>query len=103
MFLRCKKKSNASNSDHDRVLTTWELFEQQVICRFDSPSIDPSPSLGSLILWLHGFRVMSIVRIDPREALIGDLVVKINHKRFDTHAQVWIKIRDGARKWNRVA
>jgi hypothetical protein len=45
---------------------------------------------------------MNIMGIDPR-ALIGDLVVKINHRRFDTHAQVWIKIRDKARKWNIVA
>jgi hypothetical protein len=80
-----------------------ELFEKHVIHRFDSPSIDPNPSLRSLILWLHSFGVVSIVGINPREALIGDLVVKINHKRFDTHAQVWIKICDRARKWNKVA
>jgi hypothetical protein len=94
---------NANNSDHDQVLATWELFEQQVIRRFDSPNIDPNPSLRSLILWLHSFGVVSIMGIDPREALIRDLVIKINHKRFDTHAQVWIKIRDIARKWNKVA
>ncbi len=40
---------------------------------------------------------------DPREALVGDLAVKINHRRFDTQAQVWIKICDGIREWNRVA
>jgi hypothetical protein len=27
---------------------------------------------------------VSIVGIDPKEALVGDLVVKINHRRFDT-------------------
>ncbi len=72
-------------NDHDQVLATWELFEQHVIRRFHSPSIDPNPSLRSLILWLHRFGV-SIMGIDPREALIRDLMVKINHKRFDTHA-----------------
>jgi hypothetical protein len=36
-----------------------------------------------LILQLHGFGVMNIVGIDPRETLVGNLVVKINHKGFD--------------------
>ncbi len=65
--------------------------------------MDPNPSLGSLILWLHGFGVVNILGIDLREALVGDLVVKINHRGFDMKAQVWMKICDGAAEWNRVA
>jgi hypothetical protein len=65
--------------------------------------INPNPSLESLILWLHGFRVVRIVGIDPKETLIRDLVVKINHRRFDTQAQVWIKIHDEIREWNKVS
>lgn len=38
-----------------------------------------------------------------KETLVGDLVIKINHRRFDTHAQVWIKICNEAREWNKVA
>jgi hypothetical protein len=52
------------------------------------------------IAWLWG---VSIVGINPREALVGDLVVKINHRGFDTKAQVWMKIHDGIGKWNKVA
>jgi hypothetical protein len=54
-----------------------------------------------MILQLHGFGVVNIVGIDPRETQVGDLAVKINHKRFDTHAQVWIEIFDGTKKWNK--
>lgn len=43
--------SNASNSDHDQVQTTRKLFKQQVIHRFDKPSINPNPS----------FRIFDIV------------------------------------------
>jgi hypothetical protein len=52
---------------------------------------------------MHGFGVVNIVGINPNEALIGDLVVKIHHKGFDTHAQIWIKVHNGIREWNRVA
>jgi hypothetical protein len=49
--------SDSSNNDHDQDLITQELFEQQVIHRFDSLSKDPNPFLRSFIMWLHGFRV----------------------------------------------
>jgi hypothetical protein len=35
---------------------------------------------------------------NSREALVGDLAIKINHRRFDTQTQVWIKICDGDRE-----
>jgi hypothetical protein len=54
-------------------------------------------------LRLHGFGVVSIVGIDPKEAKVGNLVVKIHHKGFDTQAQVWIKIRDATKKWINIA
>lgn len=50
--------------------------------------------MGSLIMCLHGFNVVRIMGIDPREVKVGDMEAKIHHKGFDTHAQVWIKIRD---------
>lgn len=68
------------SNDNDQDLITQVLFEQHVIHRFDNPNMDPNPSLGSLILWLHGFGVVDILGIDLREASVGDLVVKINHK-----------------------
>jgi hypothetical protein len=75
---------DSSSSEHNQNLTTQKLFEHQIVHRFDNSGIRQNPSLASLILWLHGFGVVSIMRIDPRETLVGDLVVKINHKRFDT-------------------
>jgi hypothetical protein len=30
-----------------------------------------------------GFGVVRIVGIDPREAEVGDLAIKIHHRRFD--------------------
>jgi hypothetical protein len=95
--------SNTSNNDHNKDLTTQKLFEQPVIRRFNNPCINPNPSLGSLILQLHGFGVVNIMGIYIKETLVGDLVIKINHRRFDTHAQVWIKICNEAREWNKVA
>jgi hypothetical protein len=49
------------------------------------------------------FGVLNIMGIDPREAVVGDLDVKIHHRGFDTQAQIWIKVCNGARKWNKVA
>jgi hypothetical protein len=46
---------------------------------------------------------VNIVGIDPRETLVGNLAIKINHKGFDTKAQVWMKICDGIGEWNKVA
>jgi hypothetical protein len=59
--------------------------------------------MGSLIMCLHGFNVVRIMGIDPREVKVGDMEAKIHHKGFDTHAQVWIKIRDGTKEWVSIA
>jgi hypothetical protein len=75
---------NSSNIEHNQNLTTQKLFEHKIVHRFDNSSIKQNPSLRSLVQRLHGFGVMSIVGIDPRETLVGNLVVKINHRGFDT-------------------
>jgi hypothetical protein len=46
-----------------------------------------------------GFGVVIIVGINRDEAWIGDVVVEIIHNDFCTHVQVWIKIRNGAGRW----
>jgi hypothetical protein len=33
---------------------------------------------------MHGFGVVNIVGKNPSDVLIGDLVIKIHHRRFDT-------------------
>ncbi len=50
-----------------------------------------------------GFALVRIVGIDPKEAEVGNLVIKIHHIGFDTQAQVWIKIRDGVEEWINIA
>ncbi len=52
-----------------------------------------------MILRFLGFGVITVVGIDPDEARIGDVAVKIAHNGFYTRAQVWLKLRDGARGW----
>ncbi len=46
-----------------------------------------------------GFGIMIIVGVNPNEVRIRDVVVEIAHNGFCTRAQVWMKIRDGARGW----
>jgi hypothetical protein len=95
--------SDSSNSRHDQNLTTQKLFEHQIIYRFDNPCIKQNPFVGSFILCLHGFGLVKIVGIDPRVTKVGDLVVKIHHRRFDTQSQIWIKIIDGTREYISIA
>ncbi len=48
---------------------------------------------------LLGFGVITFVAIDLDEAQVGDVAVEIAHNGFYTHAQVWLKLRNGARGW----
>jgi hypothetical protein len=50
-----------------------------------------------------GFGVVHIIGVDPREAQVGDLVVKINQSGFGVHAQIWVKIHGRARGWSNSA
>jgi hypothetical protein len=59
-------------------LTIQEIFEHQIVHRFDSLGIEHTLSIGSLILHMWGLVFFSIVGIDPNEAQIRDLVIKIN-------------------------
>ncbi len=52
---------------------------------------------------LHGFGVVKIMGIDPREVKVGDMEAKIHHKGFDTQVQIWIKICNGTREWVNIA
>jgi hypothetical protein len=50
-----------------------------------------------------GFGVVHIIGINPREASVGDLVVKINHNGFGANANIWVKIHDGVGRWSNGA
>jgi hypothetical protein len=46
-----------------------------------------------------GFGVLTFVGIDPNEAQVGDVAIEIVHNGFCTLAQIWLKLRNGARGW----
>ncbi len=78
---------------------TQEIHEQQLVNRFDFFTSQNGPQRGAIILRLLGFGIVKLVRIDPDEARVGDIVVEVAHSGFYTRAQVWLKVIDGARGW----
>jgi hypothetical protein len=66
---------------------------------FDYPRRQDETQIGALILHLLGFGIMILMGINPNEAHIGDVAVKITHNGFYTRVQVWVKIRNGVGGW----
>jgi hypothetical protein len=44
-----------------------------------------------------------LVGIDPEEARVGDITIEVAHSGFYTRAEVWLKVRDGARGWESIS
>ncbi len=66
-----------SSSSGEEVLVeqvTREIHEQQLVGRFDFFTIQNGPQRGVVILRFLGFGVVRVVRIDPDEARVGDIV-----------------------------
>jgi len=61
--------------------------------------IQDGPQHGAIVLHFLGFGVVTVVGIDPDEARVGDVEVEVAHSGFYTRAEVWLKVRDGARGW----
>jgi hypothetical protein len=78
---------------------TQEIREQQIVIRFDYPRGQDGPQRGVVVLRFLGFGVVTLVGIDPDEARVGDIAVEVAHSGFYTRAEVWLKVRDGARGW----
>jgi hypothetical protein len=78
---------------------THEILEQRLVRRFDFLSVQDGPQRGAVILRFLGFGVVRLVGIDPDEARVGDIAIEVTHSGFYTHAQVWLKVIDGARGW----
>jgi len=78
---------------------TQEVHEQQLVNRFNFLTTQNGPQRGAVILRLSGFGVVRLVGIYPAEARVGDIAVEVAHSGFYTHAQVWLKVIDGARGW----
>jgi len=78
---------------------TQEIREQRIVIRFDYPRGQDGPQIIVVVLHFLGFDIVTVVGIDPDEAQVRDVVVEIAHNGFYTRAQVWLKLRDGARGW----
>jgi len=78
---------------------TQEVREQHLVGRFDFYTMQNGPQRGAVILRFLGFGVVSIVRIDPDQARVGDIIVEVIHTGFYTQAEVWVKVVNGTRGW----
>jgi hypothetical protein len=78
---------------------TQEIREQQIVIRFDHSRGQAAPQQGAVILRFLGFGVVTLVRIDPDEARVGDVAVEVAHGGFYTRAEIWLKVRNGASGW----
>jgi hypothetical protein len=91
---------SSSNADEVGVKElTQEICERRIIIRFDYPRGQDGPQRGVVVLRFLGFGVVTVVRIDPDETRVGDVVVEVAHSGFYTRVEVWLKVRDGARGW----
>jgi hypothetical protein len=43
--------------------------------------------------------MVTLVGINPNEARVRDIAVEVANSGFYTRAEVWLKVRDGARGW----
>jgi hypothetical protein len=82
---------------------TQHIPEQRIVFRFDYPRGHDGPQQGAVILRFLGFGVVTLVGVEPDEARVGDIAVKVAHSGFYTRAEVWLKVRDGARGWASTA
>ncbi len=75
-----------------------------MVHRFYYPRKQIGPQVGAKMLRLLGFGVMSIVRLHPNEAQIGDFTIELNNNFITNfmHGQVWMKIRNGTRSWESI-
>jgi hypothetical protein len=78
---------------------TQEIHEQQLVNRFDFFTVQNEPLKGAVILRFLGFEVVRLVGIDPQEARVRDIAIKVAHSGFYIRAQIWLKVIDGARGW----
>jgi hypothetical protein len=78
----------------------WRLW-QLVINEFDFsfPKFDIIPRKRTIIMWLEGFDVVNIIKLNLNKTWVRDLAIHVSHARMYTRLHVWLKIKDGARSW----
>ncbi len=72
-----KIMSSSSGEEVPVEEVTQEVREQQLVNRFDLYTVQNGPQKGAVILRFLGFGVVSIVEIDPDQARVGDIAVKV--------------------------
>jgi hypothetical protein len=92
--------SSSGADDIEVEKLTQESRERGIIRKFDFYTTrGVLPPRGVVVLRFLGFGVITIVGIDPEEAKVGDIAIKIAHSGFHTRAEVWVKVSNGARGW----
>jgi len=82
---------------------TQDIREQQIVNRFDYLITQGRPQRGAVVLRFLGFGAIILVGIDPEEARIGDVAVKVAHSGFHMCAEVWLKVRNGTEGWMSIS
>jgi hypothetical protein len=92
--------SSSGADDIEVEKLTQESRERGIIRKFDFYTTrGVLPPRGVVVFHFLGFGVITIVGIDPEEAKVGDIAIKIAHSGFHTRAEVWVKVSNGARGW----
>jgi hypothetical protein len=85
-----------SSSDFDQfVIDLQAIHDQQIVKSFNNSSNQPFPQVGSMVLRLVGFGVVTMVGFNPVEAQIGDVAIKFTHNGCVPRVRVWVKSHDG--------
>jgi hypothetical protein len=62
---------------------------------FSFPKFDIILKEGTIISRLHGFRVVSIIRLNPNLAKVSDIALLVTHTKMYTRVHIWLRIGDG--------
>jgi len=85
-----------SNYNSDQFVIDLQIIhDQQTIRSFNNSPNELFPQIGSIVLRLFGFGVLTMVGFDPAEAQVGDIVVKVKHNGCVSRVKVWVKSQDG--------
>jgi hypothetical protein len=87
--------SSSSAEEMSIEILTRVTREERILLCFDFYTSQGGPTRGVVVLRFEGFGVVTIVRIDPEAAHVGDIAVEIDHSGFHTRAEVWVKALNG--------
>jgi hypothetical protein len=91
--------SSSGTDEVGREEATQEIREQRIVNRFDYLNVQDGPQRGAVVVRFLGFGAITLAGIDPEEARVRNIAIEVAHSGFHTHAEVWLKVRDGARGW----